>query len=129
MWKIALSAAKFAAVGLLGMSIDFFFTWLCKEKFKINKFVANGIGFTVAVINNYILNRIWTFSSKDPQIIGQFLYFLGISCIGLALNTGFLYLFHQKLKLNFYLSKLMGIGMVFIWNFSANLIFTFGHGK
>ena len=129
MLKIVLSAAKFAAVGLLGMSIDFFFTWLCKEKLKINKFLANAIGFSLAVVNNYILNRIWTFSSKNPQIVEQFLYFLGISSIGLALNSTFLYLFHQKLKLNFYFSKLLAIGIVFIWNFTANLLFTFNNGK
>ncbi len=129
MLKIALSAAKFAAVGLLGMAIDFFFTWLCKEKLKINKFIANANGFSLAVVNNYILNRIWTFSSKNPQVLEQFLYFLGISSIGLALNSTFLYLFHQKLKLNFYFSKLLAIGIVFIWNFSANLLFTFNNGK
>ena len=129
MLKLLLSAVKFGAVGLLGMAIDFFFTWLCKEKFKINKFIANAIGFSMAVINNYILNRIWTFSSKNPQIVEQFLYFLGISSIGLALNSSFLYLFHNKFKLNFYFSKLLAIGIVFLWNFSANLLFTFNNGK
>lgn len=129
MLKLLLSAVKFGAVGLLGMSIDFFFTWLCKEKLKINKFIANAIGFSMAVINNYILNRIWTFSSKNPQIFEQFLYFLGISSIGLALNSSFLYLFHNKFKLNFYFSKLLAIAIVFLWNFSANLLFTFNNGK
>lgn len=105
MLKLLLSALKFGAVGLLGMAIDFFFTWLCKEKLKINKFIANAIGFSMAVINNYILNRIWTFSSKNPQIFEQFLYFLGISSIGLALNSSFLYLFHNKFKLNFYFQQ------------------------
>ncbi|MGJ1206053.1 GtrA family protein [Sphingobacterium lactis] len=129
MWKLLLSALKFGLVGLIGMGIDFLLTWIAKEKLHINKFVANGIGFTVAVVNNYILNRIWTFANKNPQVLQQFLHFLTISCIGLALNTFFLYLFHQKLKLNFYFSKLLAIGMVFVWNFSANLIFTFNDGK
>jgi len=129
MWPLFYSAVKFAAVGLLGMGIDFFITWICKEKLQINKFIANGIGFSIAVVNNYIFNRIWTFSSKNPQVFQQFLYFLGISSIGLLLNTSFLYLFHQKLKLNFYLSKLLAIGIVFIWNFTANLLFTFSNGK
>lgn len=130
MWTFLLSALKFAAVGLLGMGIDFSITWLLKEKLKVNKFLANGIGFSAAVLNNYVLNRIWTFTSKNPQILVEFLYFLGISCIGLSLNTLFLYLFHQRLGLNFYFSKLLAIGMVFIWNFSANLLFTFNssHG-
>jgi putative flippase GtrA len=40
---------KFGLTGLLGMAIDFGATWLCKEKIKINKYIANAIGFTLAV--------------------------------------------------------------------------------
>ncbi|WP_197091635.1 GtrA family protein [Sphingobacterium endophyticum] len=128
MVEIVFRAFKFALVGFFGMGIDFLFTWIFKEKLHINKFIANSIGFIIAVFNNYLLNRIWTFSSQNPQIFKQFISFLGISAIGLGLNTLFLYFFHEKLNLNFYLSKFLAIGMVFIWNFSANLIFTFKNG-
>lgn len=128
MFEILFQAIKFGLVGLFGLGIDFLFTWIFKEKLHYNKFIANSIGFIIAVINNYFLNRIWTFSSQNPQIIIQFISFLGISAIGLGLNTLFLFIFHEKLNLNFYLSKFLAIGMVFIWNFSANLIFTFNYG-
>ncbi len=127
MLRLFYSLAKFGAVGLIGMAIDFLITWICKEKLKINKFIANALGFSIAVINNYLLNRLWTFSSKNPQILQQFAYFLMISCIGLTLNTLFLYLFHNKLKINFYLSKSLSIGIVFLWNFTANLLLTFNN--
>ncbi len=128
MFEILFQAIKFALVGLFGMGVDFLFTWIFKEKLNLNKFAANSIGFITAVLSNYILNRIWTFSNQNPQILLQFISFLVISIIGLSLNLLFVYLFNEKLKIEFYLSKLLAIGMVFIWNFSANLLFTFNYG-
>jgi len=39
---------KFGVVGGSGVIVDFFFTWLLKEKFKVHKYLANAIGFTIA---------------------------------------------------------------------------------
>jgi putative flippase GtrA len=52
---------KFGTVGFIGMLWDFLITFLLKEKLKLNKYLANSIGFTCAVINNFILNLYWTF--------------------------------------------------------------------
>jgi len=41
---------KFGLVGGSGVLIDFFFTWLAKEKFKIQKYVSNAIGFMMQPI-------------------------------------------------------------------------------
>lgn len=119
---------RFGITGGIGFCIDFAITYLCKEKLRWNKYMANTIGFTLAVINNYIINRAWTFQSKDPRIAKQFLFFLVISLVGLLLNTLFLYYLHEKKSKHFYLSKLMAVLLVFIWNFSANSLLTFHHG-
>lgn len=116
---------KFGLVGLLGMIIDFGITWLCKEKLKWNKYVANGCGFTLAVVSNYSINRLWTFTSNNPHWLKEFSIFLTVSLIGLLLNTTFLYFFHQKKNKNFYLAKFLAILIVFIWNFLANFFFNF----
>lgn len=118
---------KFGIVGLIGMAIDFSITWLLKERFKVNKFYANACGFSVAVINNYFLNRAWTFRDHEPGMLGQFALFLSVSLLGLLLNTGVLYLLNEKRRLPFYLSKLFSIVVVFAWNFIANSFFTFHH--
>ena len=56
--------AKFGVVGLIGMCVDFFTTWLLKEKLQLNKYVANSIGFTCAVVLNFFLNLHWTFQAS-----------------------------------------------------------------
>jgi putative flippase GtrA len=121
----AVKFIKFGVVGFSGVFVDFSLTFLCKEKLKIQKYVANAIGFTSAATSNYFLNRIWTFHSKNPEIGLEYGRFLGISLIGLLINTFVIYLLVSKTKTNFYLAKLVAIFIVTIWNFVVNLNYTF----
>ncbi len=116
---------KFGVVGASGVIVDFGFTFLGKEILKIQKYIANSIGFTIAASSNYLLNRIWTFHSQNPEIGIEYSKFILISLIGLGINTFILWTLVSKMKWNFYVSKLFAIGVVTIWNFVFNMIFTF----
>ncbi len=116
---------KFGVVGFSGVFVDFGITYLCKEKLRIPKYVANAIGFTTAATSNYYLNRIWTFNSTNPEVVVEFTEFFLISLIGLVLNTFILWLLVSRFKLNFYFAKIFAIGAVTIWNFLANAMITF----
>ena len=116
---------KFCLVGFSGMVIDFGTTWVLKEKIKLNKYLSNSTGFILAATSNYIWNRIWTFESTDSGIATEYLSFIGISIIGLAINNFVIYLLSDRLKMNFYLSKVFAIGVVTLWNFLMNFFFTF----
>lgn len=116
---------KFSIVGFSGIFVDFGITWLCKEKGKIQKYLANSLGFITATLTNFYLNRIWTFSNQDPSIVFQFGKFALISSIGLIFNNLILYVFNEYFKIEFYLAKLGAIGIVVFWNFFANYYFTF----
>jgi putative flippase GtrA len=122
------SFIKFGVTGLSGMALDFSITWFFKDVLEINKFLANAIGFTVAVISNYFLNRFWTFHSK-ARVARQFAGFTTVSVIGLLLNSLIVYVFNHLLLLNFYLSKVIAVGLVFIWNFSVNYLYVFKSSK
>lgn len=116
---------KYGVVGFTGVIVDFSVTWLLKEVFRANKYIANSIGFTVAATSNYYLNRIWTFASTSDNVAREYSLFLGISLIGLLLNNLLIYILNDKFKFNFYLSKLFAIGVVTVWNFIANYFITF----
>jgi len=116
---------KFGVVGFSGVGVDFGFTWLCKEVLRIQKYVSNAIGFTIAASTNYILNRIWTFQSNNPEVLLEYGKFILISMIGLGINTLVLWFLVSRLRQNFYLSKLFAIAVATVWNFLANLFYTF----
>ena len=116
---------KFTLVGFSGLIIDFGITFICKEKVFLNKYISNSIGFAFAALSNYIFNRIWTFSSNNPELLIEFSSFLLVSIIGLFINTSILWQIHNNLKVNFYLSKFGAIVVTTLWNFLANYYFTF----
>lgn len=116
---------KFCIVGFSGVFVDFGFTYFFKEVAKIQQYYANAIGFTVAATTNYMLNRVWTFESKNPHIAMEFSRFFIIALIGLGINSAIIYLMNGKFKVNFYLSKLVATAIVMLWNFLINAYFTF----
>jgi putative flippase GtrA len=116
---------RFGLVGCTGVIVDFGITFLLKEKLKINKYVASSLGFCVAATNNYILNRIWTFNSIDPNIIVQYSKFFIVAIIGVLLSNGIVWLLHERFKFNFYVAKGLSIVVVMAWNFIVNNLYTF----
>jgi putative flippase GtrA len=124
-WPFFWKFIKFGAVGFSGVFVDFGFTYVCKEWIKIPKYIANAIGFSIAASSNYLFNRWWTFQSHNPQVIMEYSQFLAISLIGLGINTLILWILVSKYKKHFYLSKLLAIGVVTVWNFLANYFITF----
>lgn len=123
--EVGLKFIKFGVVGLSGVFVDFGFTYVCKEWLKIQKYVSNAIGFTLAASSNYYLNRVWTFQSNNPDVATEYGRFLFISAIGLLISTLVLYLLVSRARFNFYFAKLLAIIVVTLWNFIVNLNYTF----
>lgn len=132
---------KFGIVGSAGMLIDFGLTYLFKEVFRANRYVANTIGFVTAATNNYFLNRIWTFASTSTHIVYEFSTFVLVALVGLAINNLTLYTLERSgviagliakvhqlkigSKLPFYIAKFFAIAVTTLWNFFANYFITF----
>ncbi len=117
---------KFGMVGISGLLIDFSLTSFFKESLKLKKYISNSIGFVSAATSNFILNRIWTFQSTEPDIAVQILKFFIIALLGLALNSIIIYFLTDfKFRFNFYISKGIATFFVFFWNFTLNYFMTF----
>jgi putative flippase GtrA len=122
---IVIKFFRFVLVGASGLIIDFGLTYLFKEKWKVNKYIANGVGFFSAATSNFFINRSWTFASADPDVGGQYLKFILFSIVGLLINSIIVWLLNDRLKKNFYLSKAVATIIVTMWNFLSNFLFTF----
>ncbi|HTN46767.1 MAG TPA: GtrA family protein [Flavipsychrobacter sp.] len=116
---------KFGIVGFSGLIVDFLLTFLCKEKLRLNKYVANTIGFSCAATSNFMLNRVWTFHSGEPAVYTQYGKFVLIAIVGLLINSLIIYLLVNYKQLNFYIAKFIAIVVVMTWNFSLNYLYTF----
>lgn len=118
---------KFFTVGGLGFGVDMATTWVVKEWLGLPKFAANSVGFAIGMGVRFVANRIWTFQSTDPNWIRQALLFFGFAAIGLGIVNAIIWLLNEKLGwTNFYVAKVLAMLVFFGYNFTVNLLVTFG---
>ncbi len=87
---------KFAFVGLIGTVVDIgIFNFLIHYVFHVTKedtgptLVASTISFTIAVVNNFIWNRYWTYpDSRSHSVWMQLVQFFVVNVGGLLIRAG-----------------------------------------
>ena len=142
---------KFSVVGTLGAVIDFGILNLLVQLAGFPKVPANICSFTVAVISNFIWNRLWVYpETRGEPLRKQFGQFLVVNVAGLAINTAIFYasdlwflgemgllagpvgalalvigMAHFDLAYNG--AKVIATVVVLFWNFFVNRLWTFRH--
>lgn len=132
--------AKFAMVGAAGSLTDFAVLNILIQMFGASIIVANTVSFTAAVIQNFSLNRLWTFpESRTRDARGQLAQFTVVSTVGLGINLIVVLAVHHTLEsfwisllgpeagfvFSYNIAKLFAIGVVLFWNFTANRLWTY----
>lgn len=128
---------KFGIVGAIGSVIDFgvlnalifLAGWISPQ----GKIVANLISTSMAIVSNFVWNRLWTFpESRQRNRTIQLVQFTIVNLIGLAINTGiffvadhYLYELYFPTNIAIQLAKATAIGIVLFWNFGANRLWTY----
>jgi len=86
---------------------------------------ANSIGFVVGVVVNYLFQYFVTFRNSAGDHWQQFPLFVGFAVIGLGINR-FVYSHGiNDLQLQYLVAVAFAIGVVFMFNFTANRLVTF----
>lgn len=124
--------ARFGVVGLTGLVVDTGVLYICNnsQMFDWNVTVAKICAAEVAMVNNFAWNELWTFGKytcvESDGFLGyvrRFLVFNGICGIGVMFAIGLLHVFHTWQGWNLYLSNVLAIFLVTIWNFLMNAKF------
>ena len=116
---------RFFIVGGISFTLDFSTTYLCKEKFKFNKYIANVTGFLIGATFNFTTNKLWTFNNHQMQIATQLGNYITIALFALLINNLIIYILTDKLKVNFYISKISAVILLMFFNFVMLDKFTF----
>lgn len=133
--------AKFATVGAAGAITHVTLLNVLVQLAHLPSTAANPIGFCTAVLQNFILNRRWTYpESQDRHAGGQLFQFAIVSLVGLGLNQ-FIFLMALRRVEPFFikwvgqqhLGHLLGynfawaiaVAIVMVWNFGVNRLWTY----
>lgn len=116
---------KYSIVGATGTLIDIGALFFLVEYAHLPILLAATISFLCAVINNFILNKKWTFQNRSKNYRKLFIKFFIVSCIGLILNNFCMYTQVMILGIWYIYAKLITSLLVLSWNFLANKYWTF----
>lgn len=127
--RIAAKFVQFCVVGAAGVAVDMaaLFVFANPSYLGWNLSMAKAIAAEFAIVNNFIWNDIWTFQDMvsdnvdSMSRLSRFGKFNLICLIGIALNILLLNLQVHVLHWNLYVSNLVGIVIVSVWNFWMNL--------
>ena len=125
--KVVRQFIKFGIVGFVSFTIDAGIYLLLTRALSVFYIYAKVASFCIAATNSYILNRRWTFRSKNPDRLRQFAQFLVVASTGAAMNAGIMYLLHGRLGIHDMHAFLVAVAVVMFWNFLVNRAWTFRH--
>ena len=123
---------KFAIVGAFGAVIDFGLLNLLRGFFGWPLLWANTVSVSVAIVSNFIWNRLWTFpESRTRKKRTQLPQFTLINLVGLLINNlivvglDAVLVSHIGEPWSYNVAKAIAIGVVLFWNFGANRLWTY----
>lgn len=127
---------RYAIVGALGTGVDIGVLYLLVEFVNMPVLIATVFSFFAAVINNFILNKYWTFQNQHSNIRKQFIKFFIVAGIGLILTVFFMFIFvhildipditiYSKVVPGYVIAKMITSVIVLTWNFLGNKFWTF----
>jgi len=112
-------------VGAVSTLIDLFLLYIGVNILGLNLLISATLSFSIASVNGYLLNQSLTFKRSKKASFTQYIQFLMVSFVGLALTIILLYFFTGCLHMYYIIAKLVTVLIVVFWNYFANIIWTF----
>ncbi len=116
---------KFNIVGASGILVNMAVFWLLTSFSTVHHLLSGAIATEVSILNNFILNHLWTFSDRrrELHILVRLVAFHASRLLGLFITVGVLYLLADMLGLYLYLAYLIAIGFGVLANFYTSDVF------
>jgi putative flippase GtrA len=124
---------KFLVVGGLGFLVDTGSLTVLVLVCSMDRVLAKGIAFSLAVVNNFILNRLWTYpDSRSKSLLAQIVQFGAVSLVGLGINL-LVFGWADRIASRWmgsvfalYTAQCAAVGVALFWNYAANRLVTYG---
>jgi putative flippase GtrA len=120
-----LQLVRFGMVGGVGFVVNLVVYTLFVHSVGVDYRVASVVAWLVAVLNNFILNRHWTFDASGDRAHRQAIRFLCVSLIAEAVSLLLLTLFVEVAGLAKVLAQALAVGGAMPLNFLGNKLWSF----
>jgi putative flippase GtrA len=116
---------QFGIVGAIGFVVNIGVYALCVHAAAIDYHVAAAVAWLVAVLNNFLLNRHWTFNAGDGRAHHQAARFLIVSLIAFGFSQLLLTLFVEVVSLPKVPAQALAVSLAMPLNFLGNKLWSF----
>lgn len=120
---------KFCVVGGSGYVINIGVFALLAVGLDVNHLLAATVAFLVAVLNNFWLNRHWTFAARDGHAGFQAARFFMVSALAFLFSLGMLELLVSGAGVPKVAAQAISIAAATPLNFLGNKMWSFGRGR
>ena len=117
---------KFGVVGVSGYVVNLVVFAVLTEALGIHHILAAVLSFCVAVSNNFLINRHWTFRATEGPAGFQAARFFTVSVLALGVNLVILYLLVDVGSAPELPSQALAVALAMPFNFLGNKLWTFG---
>ena len=114
--KFKVQLSRFLIICVTSTIIDLFSLFILKEKLNFNPVFAVSINQFFVIMYNFLLNKYWSFNSKKMPL-QQFIKYLILVLFNYLISIFLMYIFYQKLHINYIVIRLFSICFMFIVNF------------
>jgi dolichol-phosphate mannosyltransferase len=120
-----LQLMRFGIVGAVGFVVNLAVYTLCVHPLGIDYHIAAVVAWLVAVINNFILNRHWTFDAGGNRARSQAVRFLVVSLVALGFSLLFLTLLVEAAGMAKVPAQALAVAASMPLNFLGNKLWSF----
>lgn len=115
---------KFGATGILNTLIDYLLFALLAQVFMLDVYFSQVCGYFAGMLNSYLINRRWTFQTKQNFFSPQFLKFILSNLFVLAVSIFLLKVF-LDISMSVLLAKLFTVCITMGINFLISRLWVF----
>jgi putative flippase GtrA len=119
---------RFIVVGIVATAIHYALLIAFVELLGWDPVPASALGFALSACVNYVLNRGFTFQSKAKHTQAA-LRFAIVALTGLGWTALLMYALTDRLNFAYLLAQVCTTGLVLIWNFFGNALWSFAVPK
>lgn len=124
--RTAREVVKYTLVSFMGGALNLAILYSLTEFLGVYYILSAAIGFIVAGINNFTLNKVWTFKENlKDKYFKEYFYFLSVSIFSYALSILLLYLLTEFAGIFYIFSQAIALIVGGSLNFVINKIYTF----
>ena len=120
-----LQLVRFGLVGGFGFALNLAVYAFCVHVIGIDYHAAAVVAWLVAVLNNFVLNRHWTFDAGDGRVHFQAMRFLVVSLVAFGVSLLLLTLFVEAAGIAKVPAQALAVAISMPLNFLGNKLWSF----